>query len=942
MQTKSLVPQETDNNDTISSTHFVAPGLSAFHALVLDSMSEGVSVSTEDGVIIYTNPAEDAMFGYDRGELLGTHVKGLNAYEPLENERIVTDVIGCLHQQGVWEGEWYNRRRDGTVFFTQSRITALHDNDKRYWVCVQRDISEDKQKRRELAAAKEHLGVLLESVAEYVISYDNELQVTFVSTRAAQFIGLPTHQILGKTHKELFPHYADSTYAQALKKAITTQENAVIQNFYPETQQWFEIHIFPSSAGVMALTTDITRHKRLEVRAAETEARMHLALRAGKMGGWYWDLKTGSGSWLHGMTELHGLSNSVDNLPMERYLDFVHPEDRPMLTRAVETALATKNDYSIEYRVIWPDGSVHWIESHAALFIGDGAAVEKVAGVCIDVTERVRKEQDLEFLAKASEELAEFVDHQRTLDKVAQLAVPIFADWCSVDLLTTPETLTRVAVAHIDPDKVALAHQLNSQYPPAKESPNGPWETIRTHKPILVPEITPAMYDESDLDPEYKEILRSLGLTSYICVPLIAHGRPLGVLTFVAAESQRNYTNDDLILAEDLARRAAIAIENAELYSALKDSDRRKDIFLATLAHELRNPLAPIINGLEIIKLAPGDVQRVASSVRVIERQTRQLTRLVEDLLDISRISAGKIVLQKERTTLANVINAAVETSQPLVEAAGHSLSIGLPGVPTDIICDPVRLSQVFSNLLSNAARYTPQGGEIHVGVETLPDEFIVRVQDNGIGIPSTMLDKVFIMFAQAEHPINRRNSGLGVGLSLVEGLVRLHGGSVSAHSAGAGKGSEFVVRLPRPPLDTSTDGSKSELSHLVIREEARRILLVDDNVDAAVSLGQILEILGHQVTLVHNGQAAIEAFLCVRPDLVLLDLGLPDISGYEVARHIRVCKDAPQPMLIALTGWGQERDRALTVQAGIDYHMVKPVNINELVDAIAKLPTAE
>lgn len=321
MQPESLVPSSTDNTDLISLPHPLPPGLGAFHELVLDSMSEGVSVSTEDGIIIYTNPAEDAMFGYDRGELHGTHVMGLNAYEPRDNERIVNEVIACLQQHGVWEGEWRNRKRDGSVFFTQSRITALLDNGKRYWVCVQRDVSAFKQKHQELGAAREHLAVLLESVAEYVISYDSELRVTFVSAHAAQFLGLPSSEVLGKTHQDLFPDYADGAYAQALQKAIATQEKTVLQNFYHKTQQWFEIHILPSSAGVMALVTDVTQHKQLQVRAAESEARMHLALKAGKMGGWYWDLKTGAGSWMHGMANLHGLPDDVGHLPMEQYMD---------------------------------------------------------------------------------------------------------------------------------------------------------------------------------------------------------------------------------------------------------------------------------------------------------------------------------------------------------------------------------------------------------------------------------------------------------------------------------------------------------------------------------------------------------------------------------------------------------------------------------------------
>lgn len=912
--------------------------LGAFHEMVLDSMSEGVSVSTEDGIIIYTNPAEDAMFGYARGALVGMHVTALNAYQAGENDRIVSGVMDTLRQHGVWEGEWHNRNKEGATFFTHSRITALRHNGQLFWVCVQRDITVQKREREELAAARQYLSLILASVAEYVISYDSQGRVIFVSARAAEFVGLPAEAIMGKTHQELFPEYVGSAYSKALESTFQTQQKTTVLSFYEKTRQWFENHLFPSQAGVTVLATNITEKKQLEARAAETEARMSLALKAGRMGGWHWDLRTGQGHWLHGMAELHGLPESVRSLPMAEYLEHVHPEDRESLAKVVESALARNEDYRCEYRIVWPDKSIHWLESQAVLFIGEGGEVEKIAGVCIDVTERLRKERDLAFLAQASAELAEFVDRQGTLDKVAQLAVPGFADWCAVDLLAAPDILSRVAVAHIDPEKVALAHELQKRFPPDKKSPNGAWEAVRTGKSIFVPLITEEMFEVADIDPEYKRILRSLGLTSYICAPLMAHGRCLGVLTFVAAESMRSYTLEDLAMAEDLARRAAIAIENAELYSTLKESDRRKDVFLATLAHELRNPLAPIINGLEIIKLAPEDTRRIMSSARLMERQAQQLARLVDDLLDISRITAGKIVLQKERTTLANVINAAVETSQPHVQAARHNLSISLPGVPTDIVCDPVRLAQVFSNLINNAARYTLPGGQLHVEVEATPEEYIVRVRDNGIGIPADMLTKVFDMFTQVEHPIDRRHGGLGIGLSLVQGLVSLHGGTVLARSDGEGKGSEFAVHLPRASgNDLTSPGPVSSSPTEGAQKEALRILLVDDNVDAATTTAQILEILGHQVSAVHTGQSAIEAFERLSPDVILLDLGLPDMSGYDVARRIRECTVQAQPLLIALTGWGQDRDKASTAQAGFDDHMVKPVSISELMSTITK-----
>ena len=298
-------------------------------------------------------------------------------------------------------------------------------------------------------------------------------------------------------------------------------------------------------------------------------------------------------------------------------------------------------------------------------------------------------------------------------------------------------------------------------------------------------------------DDELLGIMRELGLKSYIGVPLTVRGKTLGVITFINAESGHRYDHTDLAVAEDLASRAAIAIENAQLYRELRDADQRKDEFLATLAHELRNPLAPIRNGLQVLRLAGAGGGMVDEARSMMERQLSQMVRLVDDLLDVSRITRNKLELRKERVSLAAVINSAVETSRPLMEQAGHTFSLTLPPAPVYLDADLTRLAQVFSNLLNNAAKYTEPGGRISLTGELSGAEVVVQVRDNGLGIPADALPRIFEMFSQVDRNMERAQGGLGIGLTLVRRLVEMHGGTVEARSDGPGRGSQFVVRLP-------------------------------------------------------------------------------------------------------------------------------------------------
>ncbi len=366
--------------------------------------------------------------------------------------------------------------------------------------------------------------------------------------------------------------------------------------------------------------------------------------------------------------------------------------------------------------------------------------------------------------------------------------------------------------------------------------------------------------------------------------------------------------------------------------AALKEADRRKDEFLATLAHELRNPLAPIRNSLEIMKQSLADPGRLRQSYETIERQLAHLVRMVDDLLDVSRITRNRMELRFERVELAAVMQSAVETSRPLIEAAENQLTVALPAEPVLLDADPVRLAQIFSNLLNNAARYSDRGGHIRIDAEREADAIVVRVSDDGVGIPAGALAQIFDMFVQVDPAQDRSRGGLGIGLTLVHRLVEMHGGTVEARSDGPGKGSEFIVRLPPAAAQAAAAaGEQAAESAPPAAPRLRRILVVDDNHDSADSLSQLLSLLGYESAAAYDGLSAIDLIPGFRPDVVLLDLGMPKLTGFDVARRIRERWHGEPIVLVALTGWGQEEDRRQTQEAGFDHHLVKPVELPAL-----------
>lgn len=444
-----------------------------------------------------------------------------------------------------------------------------------------------------------------------------------------------------------------------------------------------------------------------------------------------------------------------------------------------------------------------------------------------------------------------------------------------------------------------------------------------------------------------------LPVRSYLAVPVISrYGEVLGGLFFGHPEPNR-FTEHAEQLVVGVAAQATVAMDNARLYeaaqreiasreraeAALRETDQRKDEFLATLAHELRNPLAPIRQAAMISMTAGASDAQKQWSHEVITRQVRHMSVLLDDLLDISRITRGTLELRTEIVELAEVVDAAIETSRPIIDSKHHSLRLDLPEEPTHFAADPMRLAQVLSNLLTNAAKYTDPHGTIQIRATADDRNVEISVIDSGVGLTQEALSAVFTMFSQVRSTQDRSEGGLGIGLALSKGVVDLHGGTIEGRSAGLGKGSEFIVRLPRRSVTASLQATTTATA--APQTHQRRVLIADDNRDAADSLSMLLQIAGHAVTVAYDGQQALESIETSRPEVALVDIGMPELDGYEVARRVRLDTRFRNTLLIAVTGWGQANDKARALAAGFDLHFTKPVEPAALIELLGeKLPT--
>jgi signal transduction histidine kinase len=550
-----------------------------------------------------------------------------------------------------------------------------------------------------------------------------------------------------------------------------------------------------------------------------------------------------------------------------------------------------------------------------------------------------REHDRREILQSVSAELDRSLDYKQTIPAATKLIVPRFADWCTV-LIAHEGELERVAVVGANKGQLGIAEDLSTHNPINLDAPCGSGKVLRTGEPELVSVVDHAHLDELFPDRSHREKLRALKIGSYVCAPIQREDRMLGVITLAMAESGRVYAQDDLQLVMLLASRIAIAVENAQLFrtaqadrARAQEANRAKDEFLAMLGHELRNPLAPIRTALELMKLRDPDA--LVRERTVIDRQVAQLVALVDDLLDVARIVGGRIELHRCPVSLLDIVTKGVETASPLVEARQHELRIDIdPQLVIDV--DPMRLAQVVSNLVTNAAKYTPPHGAIEITGQRRGQDAILRVRDTGIGIAEDMLPRIFDSFVQAPQAIDRASGGLGLGLTIVKNFVELHGGKVTAMSHGSGTGSVFEVQLPLLESKPGTIDAELPQEHTSRRG---RVLVVDDNPDALSMLADALEQVGYTTARAHDGPSALAVAADLHPDVALLDIGLPVMDGYELGRRLREIDAGVK--LIAVTGYGQPGDFDRSQQAGFAAHLVKPISMETVETTLDRITSS-
>jgi signal transduction histidine kinase/DNA-binding response OmpR family regulator len=554
------------------------------------------------------------------------------------------------------------------------------------------------------------------------------------------------------------------------------------------------------------------------------------------------------------------------------------------------------------------------------------------------------------FLAEASKVLSSSLDYEATVRGLLRLTVPYLGDLTAITLVDEQGRPRQTELAWSDalrgtcslsvPTPEGLHEWLSESIRRVLESGRLEYTPDPPSGTPALPVLGVTVNGQSCNEAPTPQALPDFDLRALVLIPLLARDRALGVLSLAMGPSGRRYNSSDLALAEDLAGRAAIALDNARLYRNVQESDRHKNEFLSMLAHELRNPLAPIRNAVQLLRMLDPGASEAPALHELIERQVQQLVRLVDDLLDLSRITRGKIHLQMGCVQVADVVARAVETSRPLIDARKHELAVVLPPEPLHVRGDLVRLAQVLSNLLNNAAKYTEEGGSIQLKVERDDETLVVRVRDNGVGIPPHMLASIFEMFTQVDRSLDRSQGGLGIGLTLVHKLVEMHGGRVEAFSDGPNQGSEFVVSLPlliaAPPVTSATPAPSA--AGPPVPPPRRRVLIVDDNMDAARSLTMLLEMGGHEVRCCYDGQSGLTEAETFRPEAVLLDIGLPELDGLEVARRLRALNLSPRPLLVALTGYGQADDVRRSREAGFDHHLVKPADPQTLAAILTSI----
>ena len=675
--------------------------------------------------------------------------------------------------------------------------------------------------------------------------------------------------------------------------------------------------LFPSSASADAAPTK------------ETVEQLRLALEAADIGLWDVDVATQTLYWPAKVKAMFGISAHVD-VGLHDFTDGLHPDDAPAVLEAFAAAQdpLLRTVYDVEYRTVGKeDGLIRWVAAKGRGIFDDTGRCVRVIGTVIDITARKQAQAEQNELRTRLVVLDRIEHATRPLvDAVAVMQV-------TAQLLGEHLGATRCAYADVEPDNDSFTIRSDWSRPGVPSSAGtyslelfGPQATgnLRQGRHLVVHDVDAELGDAHG-----GRMFNAIGIKAIVCAGLVKGGRLVAMMA-VHQSVPRQWSAADLHLITAVVERCWAHIERVRDAALLREQDRRKDEFLATLAHELRNPIAPMLYAVALMKREQ-ESERIGRRIEVIERQAGHLVRLIDDLLDVSRINRGLIALKREPVDLGALMAQAVEAVGPAMDAAGHRFTVVQPDGAAPVYADPTRLVQVLTNLLNNAAKYTPDGGDIRLAAQVRDADLVVEVTDNGLGIPLADQARVFEMFLQLAHTGKKSHGGLGIGLSLVKSLVEMHGGRIGVRSAGVGQGSTFRVELPRAD-PTPHAVPAAPVQARPVAGPRGEVLVVEDNPDGLATLVEMIRADGHAVRGAPDGAHALQLVAGWAPDVVLLDLGMPGMDGYQVAARLRADERLARTRVVALTGWGTQHDRDRSRAAGFDDHLTKPVDPAQLL----------
>ncbi|MDX2036653.1 MAG: PAS domain S-box protein [Isosphaeraceae bacterium] len=923
--------------------------------ITLGSIGDAVVSTDREGRIEYMNPVAERLSGWTLSE-----AEGRSALEvvPISDESNGFD-LHSLSASSIAETEPDRRSSQSARLKTRggasvavdvvaAPIRSPSDMGASGWVLVFRDERQRREIHEALLASEQNLRELADTMPQSVWRSRADGTIDYYNARFRDYVGGKDDDFETGNSWPRFIHPEDAArFLPARATALVEGRRVDAKVRLLGTDGSYRWHLIRSVPIIDAdgkvlrrygTATDIEDLVRAQEALRVSEARFREMAELIPQIIWVTNTEMSMTYLNRRWYEYTGLSVE-ESLDRTKRLGLVHPDDAQEVRAGLVCSQTNGEPFDVEFRLRDASGNYRWFLGRSIPVFDDQGRIVSRVGTSTDIDDRKRLEGEARFLAHASTMLANLDDVESKLISVARLAVPFLADWCSIDLVDRPGSIRRIVLTSsrdddrdlgiADPERTVV----RQGYPPKPASGEAA-RLLDSGEALLAADLDSSRVECFAWDDEHRAEIAALGVESMISVPLKGWTGSIGLLTFATRRGRRRLGERERLLASDLAQRMAVAIENARLYEDLRLASERKSQFLAVLAHELRNPLSPIRNALYLLTEADVDPSERRATAAMMRRQVTHLERMVDDLMDMARIDQDKVALRREPVEVADLFARSVETALPEMDERGHLLEVSLPEKPLTILADASRICQVIGNLLDNASKYTDPGGRIRLSAREVEGMVEIVCRDNGIGMTGETIDQIFDMFVQGERRLDRARGGIGVGLSLVRGLTEIHGGTVEARSAGLGKGSEFVVRLPLLVEDARAASAvaPNRIAESTPSPPKLRVLVVDDNVDGARTMSLLLRRLWEQeVETAFDGPTALTAVEQFHPDVVLLDIGLPGMDGYEVARRIKASPRGDSTILVAVTGWGQEEDRRKSRESGFLSHLVKPVDLEKL-----------